>query len=84
MTIEQVAAILLRISSVGWFVEVLVAMTGLPGDILGVVVLQPGYLANQRELALVMVLLRICLYLGIGIAFLFFSRPLAKLAAKGL
>jgi hypothetical protein len=83
MTIEQVAAVMLRIAGIGWFIEVLVAMTLLPGEILGMLS-QTGYLATQRELAFAVVLLRIFLYFALGMAFVFFSRPLAKLITKGL
>jgi hypothetical protein len=83
MTPTKVAVIFLRISGIGWLIDVVVALTALPGDILGMVQ-QTGYLSFQRELSLVMLLVRVCFYLGMAIAFLFFTRPLAKLFTKGL
>ena len=83
MTPTKVAVIFLRISGIGWLIDVVIALTGLPGDILGMVE-QTGYLSFQRELSLIMLLVRICLYLGMAIAFLFFTRPLARLFTKGL
>jgi len=84
MTPTNIAIIFLRISGVSWLIEVVVALTTLPGDIFGVLALQPGYLATQREVALAMEIFRICLYLGIAIAFLVFPLSLAKLFTKGL
>jgi hypothetical protein len=83
MTLIQVAVLFLRISGVGWLIDVVVALTALPGDILGMVA-QSGYLSAQRELAIAMLLVRVCFYLGMAIAFLIFPRPLAKLFTKGL
>ena len=84
VTLEQVAAVFLRIFAVGWLWDVPVALTNLPGDIFGMIALQPGYLLSQRELGLAMLLVRIGLYLILGVGFLFFARPLAKLFTKGL
>jgi hypothetical protein len=83
MTHTQVAVLFLRIWGIGWLIDAVIALTGLPGDILGMLA-QSGYLSQQRELALIMLLFRICLYLGMAVAFLMFSRPLAKLFTKGL
>jgi hypothetical protein len=83
MTPTKVAVIFLRISGIGWLVDVVIALTALPGDILGMVQ-QTGYLSLQRELSLIMLLARVCLYLGMAIAFLFFTQPVARLFTKGL
>ena len=82
MTPTQVAVIVLRILGIGWFLDVLIALTNLPGDVLGAIALQSGYLATQRELALLMLLARLCLYLIIGTVFLFFPHPIARVVAK--
>jgi hypothetical protein len=83
MTPTKVAVIFLRISGIGWLINVIIALTSLPGDLLGMVT-QTGYLSMQRELALMMLLVRICLYSTAAIAFLLFTKPLAKLLTKGL
>jgi hypothetical protein len=83
MTPTKVAVIFLRISGIGWLIDVIIALTSLPGDILGIVE-QSGYLSAQRELSFIMTLVRLGFYLGTAIAFLFFTRPLARLFTKGL
>lgn len=83
MTPTKVAVIFLRISGIGWLINVIITLTSLPGDLLGMVT-QTGYLSMQRELALMMLLVRICLYSTAATAFLLFTKPLAKLLTKGL
>jgi len=84
MTLRQVAAVLIRIFSIWWFVDAFVVLTSLPADILGIANYQSGYLATQRELSLLMALIRLFLFLGLGVSCLIFSRPLAKCLTKGL
>jgi hypothetical protein len=84
ITLIQVAAVLIRIFCIWWFIDAVLVLTTLPGDILGIINYQSGYLASQRELNLAIQLVRMFLYLGLGTACLVFTRPLARLLTKGL
>jgi hypothetical protein len=84
MTPIQVAVLLLRFFSVYLFIDVMVVLTELPPNIYGIFNAQSDYLVTQREIALGLELVRLFVYAGTGIAFLVFSRPLAKLFTKGL
>jgi hypothetical protein len=84
MTPTQAAILLMRILSVGFIADSINILTDLPGDIYGVMRATTDYVASQRELDLVLVLVRLSVCSGIAIAFLFFSRPLAKLFTRGL
>lgn len=72
-----------RFFGIYMFILAGVASIALPTNILGMIG-SSEYLIKQRELAIVVDILRITIYAGAGAAFLFFSRPLAKLIAKGL
>jgi hypothetical protein len=84
MTPTQAAILLMRILSIGFLVDGINILTDLPGDIYGVFRATTDYAASQRELDLVLVLVRLSVCSGVAVAFLLFSRPLAKLFARGL
>jgi hypothetical protein len=84
MTPIQTAILLMRILSVAFITDVIEVLTELPADIYGVLNAQSDYAVSQRELALVMALIRLFVYVGIVIGFLFFGRFLAKLFTKNL
>jgi hypothetical protein len=84
MTPIQFAVLLLRVFSIYLFLDLMVVASGVPADIYGIFNSPTNYITKQRELALAMALGRIVVYGGTGIAFLFFSRPLAKLFTKGI
>ena len=84
ITLLQVAAVLIRIFSIWWFVDAILVLTAIPPDIFGIKNYPSGYLSAQRELDLVLQLTKLILFLGLGIAFWVFPLPLAKLLTKGL
>jgi hypothetical protein len=84
MTPIQVAVLLLRFFSVYLFIDVMVVLTELPPNIYGIFKSPSDYITTQRALVLGLELVRLFIYAGIGIAFLVFTRPLAKLFTKGL
>jgi hypothetical protein len=84
MTPIQTAILLMRILSIAFITDVIEVLTELPADIYGVFSAQSNYAVSQRELALVMALIRLFFYVSIATGFLFFARPLAKLFTKGL
>jgi hypothetical protein len=75
---------LLRIFSIWWFVDAVLVLTGFPADIYGMKYYPSGYLSGQRELDLVLQLVKLVVFLGLGITFWVFPLPLAKLLTKGL
>ena len=79
----QAAALFFRFFAIYMFILAGIAFTALPTNVLGMIG-SSEYLIKQRELALVMDVMRIAVYAGAGMAFLLFSKPLAKLIAKGL
>ena len=74
----------MRILSIAFITDVIEVFTELPADVYGVFNAQSDYLVSQRELALVMALIRLFFYVCVATGFLFFGRPLAKLFTKGL
>jgi len=84
ITLTQVAAVLIRIFCIWWFVDAVLVMLTLPNEFLGMLSIRSGYFSSQQEIALAMQLLRLFIYLSLGTAFLVFTRPLAKLLTKGL
>ncbi len=94
MTLVQIAGVMIRIFSIMWFVDAAWCMADLPGDLFGIFHYQTAapstqtgidrYLAEQREIHLLIILLKALIYFCLGIIFLFLTRPLAKLLTKGL
>jgi len=79
----QAAALFFRFFAIYMFILAGIAFTALPANIIGLIG-SSDYLVKQRELAIVMDLMRIGVYSGAGVVFLLFTKPLAKLIAKGL
>ncbi len=67
-----------------FLIEAIVIVTELPTVIYGVVQTHLHYLSIQQELLVGTLLFRLLVYLGTAIAFLFFSRPLARLFTRDL
>jgi len=84
MTPIQFANLLLRFFSVYLFFDAFVVITELPTMIWGIIMSQLPNITSEREITLGMLLFRLFVYSGTGIAFLVFSRPLAKLFTNGL
>ena len=84
ITLTQVAAVLIRLFAIWWFVDAVLVILTLPNEFLGLLSFPSGFGGSQREMALAMQLIRLLIYLGLGTTFLLFTRPLAKLLAKGL
>ena len=79
----QSAALFLRFLAIYMFILAGIAFTALPTNVLGMIG-SSDYLVKQRELSIVVDFLHIFVYAGAGVAFLLFSKPLAKLIARGL
>lgn len=84
MNIMQVAILLIRLASLGWFLDGLLLVTYIPTDFLGVGHFQSGYFAVQHELEILLKLFRIFLHVSIGFYFLIRAESLARWATKGL
>ncbi len=84
MNIMQVAVLLIRLSSLSWFIEAGIVLTYLPNDLYGVRSLPAGYYANQRELEVVMKLIRSFIYGALGMVFNIYAFPMAKRFTRGL
>jgi len=84
MTPTQLAVLLLRFFSVFLFLDAFVFLTELPTHIYGIHKSEFDFITAQRKLALGLALFRLFVCAGAGIAFLVFTRPLAKLFTKGL
>jgi hypothetical protein len=84
ISLTQVAAVGLRIFSTLWLVDALLVLTAFPADIYGMKNYPSGYLSGQRELDIVLQIVKLVIYLGLGTAFWFFPLRLAKLLTNGL
>jgi hypothetical protein len=84
MTITQVAILLMRLFGVYLFFDVMLVLTELPTEIFAIQKSQIDYITTEHEFVLAMSLVRLFIYAGAGICFLFFARPLAKLFTKDL
>lgn len=84
MTITNVAALLLRFFGVYLFFDVVLVLTELPTEVYTVIATQIGYIRVEREVVLIMSLVRLGIYAVGGICCIAFSRPLGKFFAKGL
>jgi len=84
MNIMQIAILLIRLSSLGWFLDGLLEVTYLPTDLLGIGHFQSGYFAVQHELEILLKLFRIFLHVAIGSYFLIRAEAVARWATKGL
>ena len=84
MTATQLAVLLLRFLSVFLFLDAFIFLTELATHIYGIHKSEFDFITAQRKLALGLAVLRLLVCSGAGIAFLVFTRPLAKLFTKGL
>src|SRR5438105_3485923 len=60
-----VAILLLRYASIWAFIDAAICLTELPAHILGIVGSPSGYLTSQRELAIVIMSVRLLIYIGV-------------------
>jgi hypothetical protein len=74
----------MRLFGVYLFFDVMVVLTELPSSIYNMSNTQVDYMKPAYELVIAMELVRLFIYLVMGICFLFFARPLARLFTKGL
>jgi hypothetical protein len=84
MTITQVAILLMRLFGVYLFFDVMIVLTELPSEIYNMSQTQVDYMRPEYELVIAMSLVRLFIYVVLGVCFLFFARPLAKLFTKDL
>jgi len=76
--------LLLRFYSLYLFFDGVVVLTELPPSLNGIIHSTSDAIATQRVLILGLELFRLLIYVGTGVAFLIFTRPLAKFFTKGL
>jgi hypothetical protein len=84
MTLTQVAVLLIRLISISLFIDAIVILTELPVMIFEIHKSQFENITSERVFALGALLVRLLIYVGAGICFLIFARPLARLFTKGL
>lgn len=83
MQITQIAVLLMRLFGVYLFFDVMLVLTELPSSIYNMSKTQVDYMKPAYELVIAMELVRLFIYLVMGICFLVFARPLARLFTKG-
>jgi hypothetical protein len=84
MKLIQVAILLIRITSISFFIGAVIILTELPALIFDIWESQYRNITLEREVALMMVLVRLAFYIVGGLSFLIFARPLAELFTKDL
>jgi len=94
ITLVQVAGVVIRMFSIIWLIDAMWCTIDLPTDVLGIIHYQTAdastrttsdaYFSAQREIHLAILLMKVVFYFGLGIVFMFCTRPLAKLLTKGL
>jgi len=93
MNVRDVAVVMLRIFALWWFVDAFSYLVDVPAEVYGILHYQLGrtqltetekYLAAQREIMLAIVLFKTLVFLALGIAFMAFARPLARLFTRHL
>ena len=84
MNIMQVAVVLIRLSALGWFIDALLVFLSLPSDFYGIKNQTDSYLVTQREIGVVLVLVRALIYGVLGMVFSLYAIPIARIITKGL
>ncbi len=84
MQIAKIAVLLMRLFGIYLFFDVMLVLTELPTEIYNIHKSEIDYITSEHEFILVMSLVRLFIYAGAGICFLFFARPLARLFTKDL
>lgn len=84
MNIMQVAVVLIRLSALGWFIDIPLAFLSLPSDFYGIKNQTNSYLVTQREIGVVLVLVRALIYGVLGMVFSLYAVPIARVVTKGL
>jgi hypothetical protein len=84
MTLRQVAALLIRLISIYYFIAAVVVLTEIPVVLSEALHSTVDYIASDHWFAALMLIVRLFIYAGVGICFLIFARPLAGLFTKDL
>jgi hypothetical protein len=79
----RITVVLLRISSLAWFLDAVVAVTHLPSYYFAAATIRSAY-TQVRQVEIMETWGRVVLYNLIGIGFLAFAKPLAHVLTRGL
>lgn len=84
MQITAIAVVLMRLFGVYLFLDVMIVLTELPSQFYTMFQTHVDYLKPVYGLAIAMLFVRLFIYLVLGICFLVFARPIARLFTRGL
>jgi len=92
-TAQQTAAVVIRMFSLWWLIDSIFYFVEVPSEIIAILHYQgiasggtaaEQFFATQREIALGIILVKGLILFVLGLGFLVFSRPMARLFARGL
>ena len=84
MNIAQVGMVFIRVSGISFCVESMLVLTYLPTDLIALTSKLPANRMSIYEFDAWMTVIRFLLYAGMGVIFLIFAKPLAKLLTRSL